>query len=213
MDGFSSYNLLQIQHTDHYKTTFTTTWGMFAYNVMPFGLKNVGATFWRAMNYIFHHLAHLILTYLDDLTVRSKKFSDHLEDMCLVFQRCRQYNLCLKPLNCAFCINAKWLLGFIVSQQGIRVDPLKVQVIEKSHLQKPWRCCKACKVRPTYYVALSLIMHIVHMVSCTFFVRTSPFSGRKKLKANLIPWKTHFHKHHWWTLLTIPKTIPSTYHH
>ena len=50
MDGFSRYNQIQIQHTDRYKTTFTTPWGTFAYKVMKFGLKNVVATFQRAMN-------------------------------------------------------------------------------------------------------------------------------------------------------------------
>ena len=69
MDGFSGYNQIQICHTNQYNTTFTTPWGMFVYQVMPFGLKNGGDTFQRAMNYIFHDLAHLILAYLDNLTV------------------------------------------------------------------------------------------------------------------------------------------------
>lgn len=63
-------------------------WGTFTYEVIPFGLKNVGATFQQAMNYIFHDLAHLILTYLDDLTIQSKKRANHLEDLHVVFQRC-----------------------------------------------------------------------------------------------------------------------------
>jgi hypothetical protein len=73
MDGFSGYNQIQIHPTDQYKTAFTTPWGTFSYRVMPFGLKNVGATFQWAMTYIFHDLSHIILAYLDDLTARSKK--------------------------------------------------------------------------------------------------------------------------------------------
>jgi hypothetical protein len=53
MDGFSSYNQIQIHPADQYKTAFTTPWGTFSYRVMPFGLKNAGATFQRAMTYIF----------------------------------------------------------------------------------------------------------------------------------------------------------------
>ena len=68
MDGFSGYNQIQIQKEDHYKTTFTTPWGTFAYRVMPFGLKNAGATFQRVVTYYFHDLIHIILVYLDDLT-------------------------------------------------------------------------------------------------------------------------------------------------
>jgi hypothetical protein len=75
MDGFSGYNQIQIHSADQYKTAFTTPWGTFAYRVMPFGLKNAGATFQQAMTYVFHDLACIILNYLDDLTARSKKQS------------------------------------------------------------------------------------------------------------------------------------------
>jgi hypothetical protein len=73
MDGFSGYNQIQIHPTDQYKTSFTTPWGTFSYPFMPFRLKNTGTTFQRAMNYVFHDITHIILTYLDDLTAQSKK--------------------------------------------------------------------------------------------------------------------------------------------
>jgi hypothetical protein len=99
--------------------------------MMPFGLKNVGATFQRAMPYVFHDITRIILAYLDDLTARSKKQTQHLDDLRVVFQWCRQYNIRLNPLKCVFCITVGWLLGFIVSQHGIIVDPLKVEDITK----------------------------------------------------------------------------------
>jgi hypothetical protein len=104
MDGFSGYNQIQIHPADQYKTAFITPWGTFAYRVMPFGLKNAGATFQRAMTYIFHDLAEIILAYLDDLTARSKKRTQHLDDLRIIFQRCRQYNIRLNPLKCVFCV-------------------------------------------------------------------------------------------------------------
>jgi hypothetical protein len=61
MDGFFEYNQIQIHLADQYKTTFTTPWGTFAYHIMPFRLKNVGATFQQAMTYIFHDLSYIIL--------------------------------------------------------------------------------------------------------------------------------------------------------
>jgi hypothetical protein len=96
---------------------------------MPFGLKNAGATFQQAMTYIFYDLAAIILTYLDDLTTRSKKCTQHLDDLRIIFQWCRQYNIRLNPLKCVFYVTAGCLLGFIVSQSGITVDPLKVKAI------------------------------------------------------------------------------------
>ena len=68
MDWFSGYNQIQIHPTDQYKITFTTPWGAFSYRVMHFGLKNAGAMFQWAMNYIFHDLSHIILAYSDELT-------------------------------------------------------------------------------------------------------------------------------------------------
>jgi hypothetical protein len=81
------------------------------------------------MTYIFHYLAHIILTYLDDRTTRSKKRTQHLNDPRIIFQRCDQYNIHLNPLKCVFCVTVGHLLRFIVSQSGITMDPLKFQAI------------------------------------------------------------------------------------
>jgi hypothetical protein len=140
MDGFSGYNQIQIHLVDQHKTAFTTPWGKFSYRVMPFGLKNAGATFQWAMTYIFHDLAHIILTYLDDLTSRSKKRTQHLDDLRIIFQRCLQYNIRLNPLKCVFYVTGGRLLGFIVSQSGITVDPLKVQAI--TEIPPPRNLCQ-----------------------------------------------------------------------
>jgi hypothetical protein len=129
MDGFSGYNQIQIHPADQYKTAFITPWGTFSYRVMPFGLKNAGATFQWAMTYIFHDLAAIILAYLDDLTTRSKKRTQHFDDLRIIFQWCRQYNILLNPLKCVFYVTTGCLLSFIVSQNGIAVDPLKVKSI------------------------------------------------------------------------------------
>jgi hypothetical protein len=90
MDGFSGYNQIQIHLVDQYKTAFITPWGTFSCRVMPFGLKNSGATFQQAMTYIFHDLAKIILVYLDDLIARSKKYTHHLDDLRIIFQWCHQ---------------------------------------------------------------------------------------------------------------------------
>jgi hypothetical protein len=77
MDGFSGYNQIQIKPEDQHKTTFICPWGTFAYRKMPFGLKNAGATFQRAMSFAFHDLKHIVEAYLDDLASRSRKRKDH----------------------------------------------------------------------------------------------------------------------------------------
>ena len=67
MDGFSRYNQMQIKLEDQHKSSFICHWGTFAYNKMPFGLKNVGATFQRAMNFAFHDIKAIVEPHLDDL--------------------------------------------------------------------------------------------------------------------------------------------------
>ena len=98
-------------------------------NMMPFGLKNAGATFQQAMTYCFHDLIHIILVYLDDLTARSIKQSQNIDNLQQVFLRFHKYKIRLNPLKCIFCVPASRVLRFIISHKGIMVDPLKVQAI------------------------------------------------------------------------------------
>ena len=81
------------------------------------------------MTYCFHDLIHIILVYLDDLTARSLKQAQHIDDLRQVFLRCRKYNIHLNPLKCIFYVLAGHLLRFIVSHKGITIDPLKAQAI------------------------------------------------------------------------------------
>ncbi len=80
MDGFSSYNQIKMSIEDHEKTAFTTPWGTFYYKVMPFGLKNVGATYQRAMTALFHDMINKEMeVYVDDMIVKSHHREDHLK--------------------------------------------------------------------------------------------------------------------------------------
>jgi hypothetical protein len=129
MDGFSGYNQIQIKPEDQHKTAFICPWGTFTYQKMPFGLKNVGATFQWAMSFSFHDLKHIVEAYLDDLASRSCKRVDHPTHLRLILERCCYYRIRLNPNKCSFCITSSCLLGFIVSTKGIMVDTLKVEAI------------------------------------------------------------------------------------
>ena len=79
MDGFSGYNQIKNAPEDQEKTIFTCTWGTFCWNVMPFGLKNVGATYQRAFTIIFHDMMHKTMEdYMDDTLIKSTKCNTHL---------------------------------------------------------------------------------------------------------------------------------------
>lgn len=127
LDDFSGYKQIQLDEADQFKTTFTTPWGTFAYSRMPFGLINAGATFKRAINVIFGDLKDkIIVVYLDDLTVFFKKREDHIKDFERVLQRCRNHGVSLNPKKSVFCVIEGKLLGHIVSQERVKIDPDRV---------------------------------------------------------------------------------------
>ena len=130
MDGYSGYNQIKLVVRDKSKTSFTTPWGTFCYTVMPFGLKNVGATYQRAMAVIFHDQMHKNMdAYVDDILVKSKEEEDHLDALSQVFERLILYKLRLNPQKCVFGVESGKLLSFIISKKGIEVDPAKAKAI------------------------------------------------------------------------------------
>lgn len=129
MDGFFSYNQINILLQDQHKTTFIYPWGSFAYKKLPFRSKNIGATFQCAMSYAFHNIKSIVQPYLDDLPTKSRRCQDHMDHVQQFFVCCRHYNIQLNPHKCIFGVESGHLLSFIVANDGIHVDPLKVEAI------------------------------------------------------------------------------------
>ncbi|XP_039012179.1 uncharacterized protein LOC120141335, partial [Hibiscus syriacus] len=131
MDGFSGYNQIKMNPEDMEKTTFVTMWGTFCHKVMPFGLKNAGATYQRAMVTLFHDMMHKeIEVYVDDMIVKAKTEEEHIVNLRKLFKRQRRCQLKLNPNKCTFGVTSGKLLGFVVSQKGIEIDPDKVKAIQ-----------------------------------------------------------------------------------
>uniref|UniRef100_A0A2N9HA28 Reverse transcriptase domain-containing protein n=1 Tax=Fagus sylvatica TaxID=28930 RepID=A0A2N9HA28_FAGSY len=130
MDGFSGYNQIFMSPKDAEKTAFRTPIGNFYYTVMPFSLKNAGATYQKTMTAMFHDMIHReIEDYVNDIVVKSKTREDHFGILKKVFERCRLYKLKMNPLKCAFGVSAGKFLGFLVHYHGIDVDPGRASAI------------------------------------------------------------------------------------
>ena len=87
MDGFSGYNQIRLAEEDQDKTFFTTPWGTYCYVVMPFGLKNAGATYQRVMMAIFHDMIHIDMeVYVDDILVKSRTHAKHPQALARILQ-------------------------------------------------------------------------------------------------------------------------------
>jgi hypothetical protein len=132
LDGYSGYNQIAVSEEDKEKTTFTTPWGTFMYEKIPFGLMNVGATFHRAMDVAFvGEKDKFMVIYLDDITIFSKSDDEHLQHLEQIFRKCRRYGISLNPRKSHFPMPEGKLLGHIISAGGIKIDPKRVEAIQE----------------------------------------------------------------------------------
>ena len=130
MDAFSSYNQISMDPGDQEKTSFVTAQGTYCYRVMPFGLKNVGATYQRLVNRMFQkQIGTTMEVYIDDMLVRSTKSDLHIIHLSEAFQILRNYNMKLNPAKCAFGVSARKFMGFIVNHRGIEANPDKIKAL------------------------------------------------------------------------------------
>jgi hypothetical protein len=97
--------------------------------MIPFRLKNVGATYQRAMTLIFHDYIHKNLEdYLDDILAKSLNRQDNVKVIQKIFKRMHKYNMRLNPKKCVFWVDSGKILGFIISHRGIKVDTKKMMI-------------------------------------------------------------------------------------
>ena len=132
LDGYSGYFQIEIAPEDQEKTTFTCSFGTYAYRRMPFGLCNAPATFQRCMLSMFSDMVERIMeVYMDDITVYGGDFAECLTNLEAILQRCIEKNLVLNWEKCHFMVNQGIVLGHIISSRGIEVDKAKIELIYK----------------------------------------------------------------------------------
>nr|KYP76658.1 Transposon Ty3-I Gag-Pol polyprotein [Cajanus cajan] len=130
LDAYSGYNQIPMHSRDEEKTAFITDSANYCYQVMPFGLKNAGATYQRLMNKVFQHqIGRNMEVYVDDMVVKSRDLDRHIVDLSEVFQQLRKYDMRLNPEKCVFGVSGGKFLGFMLSARGIEANPNKCMEI------------------------------------------------------------------------------------
>ena len=115
---------------DQEKTSFVTRKGTYSYQVIPFGLKNVEATYQRLVNRMFQkHIGATMEVYIDDMLVKSVKAELHVDHLAESFQVLKDYKMKLNPTKYAFEVSTGKFLGFIVNNRGIKENPDKIRVV------------------------------------------------------------------------------------
>ncbi|XP_052726197.1 uncharacterized protein LOC128194674 [Vigna angularis] len=130
LDAYSRYNQIPMYEPDQSKTAFITEHANYCYEVMPFGLKNAGATYQRLMDKIFYHqIGRCMDVYVDDMVIRSNSVEQHLQDLKEVFGQLRRYSMRLNPSKCTFGVPAGKFLGFMLTHRGIEANLDKCKAV------------------------------------------------------------------------------------
>ncbi|KAL0171669.1 hypothetical protein M9458_031980, partial [Cirrhinus mrigala] len=130
LDLRSAYNLVRIREGDEWKTAFITPTGHYETLVMPFGLCNSPAAFQHFINDVLRDmLGRWCYAYLDDILIYSKTLEEHTQHVRAVLQRLLAHQLYCKLEKCAFHQHSTTFLGFIISAQGVAMDPQKLEAV------------------------------------------------------------------------------------
>jgi len=130
LDAFSGYNQIKMHPRDESKNTFMTETSSYCYKVMPFGLKNAGATYQRLMDRVLAPmLGRNVYAYVDDMVVASTERMQHVADLEELFVTIAKYRLKLNPEKCVFRVEAGKFLGFMLTERGIEANPDKCAAI------------------------------------------------------------------------------------
>jgi len=130
IDSGSSYHQIKIWLEDIPKIAFSTRYGLYEYLLMSFGLTNAPAYFMYLMNSVFiPELDKFMVVFINDILIYSKNEADHVVHLRVVLFRLREHKLYAKFSKCEFWLKKVPFLGLILSEDGISVDPSKVQAV------------------------------------------------------------------------------------
>ncbi|KAL2232611.1 UNVERIFIED_CONTAM: Retrovirus-related Pol polyprotein from transposon 17.6 [Sesamum indicum] len=132
MDAYQGYHQIFMAEEDQDKTSFVTERGIYCYKVMPFGLKNAGATYQRLVNRMFEdQIGKTMEVYVDDMLVKSSRSRDHIAYLEQTFATLRKFRMKLNPMKCTFGVAGGKFLGYLISERGIEMNPEKIEAILK----------------------------------------------------------------------------------
>ncbi|GKV13229.1 hypothetical protein SLEP1_g24273 [Rubroshorea leprosula] len=130
LDAYSGYHQVLMALEDEEKTSFYAGDEIYCYVMMPFGLKNIGATYQKMVTIVFRaQIGWNLEVYVDDIVVKSLKAEDHLTDLEKTFNNLRKNRMRLNPAKCIFGVESGKFLGFMVSRREIEVNPKKIKAV------------------------------------------------------------------------------------
>ncbi|KAL8146992.1 hypothetical protein AgCh_004637 [Apium graveolens] len=130
IDLRSGYHQLKIKEEDIPKTAFRTRYGHYEFLVMPFGLTNTPAVFMDLMNRVFKkYLDKFVVVFIDDILIYSKSEEEHKQHLWIALEILRQEKMSAKFSKCEFWLKEVQFLGHVIGNEGVKVDPAKIEAI------------------------------------------------------------------------------------
>jgi hypothetical protein len=127
----SGFWQIQICDQYRYKTAFTTHFGHYEWNVMPFGLKNAPSEFQNIMNDIFNPFSHFTIVYIDDVLIFSKSIEEHWKHLNAFLDTIKYNGLVVSASKIKLFQTKIRFLGFDISEGKIRLIDRAIQFVDK----------------------------------------------------------------------------------
>lgn len=129
IDLSQSYNQIELDESKRY-TVINSHRGLFRYNRLVYGLSSSPGIFQRIMTTLLEHIPN-VAVFIDDVIIGGKSKTEHLKALEMVFKRLRDSGLKLKGAKCVFLVQEVSYLGYILSKDGIKADPSKIEAVIK----------------------------------------------------------------------------------
>ncbi|GJR73760.1 hypothetical protein Tco_0086125 [Tanacetum coccineum] len=131
IDLRSGYHQLRVREEDIPKTAFRTRYGHYEFQVMPFGLTNAPAVFMDLMNRVCKpYLDKFVIVFIDDILIYSRNKEEHANHLRIILELLRKEKLYAKFSKCDFWIHIVQFLGHLIDNQGLHVDPAKIEAVK-----------------------------------------------------------------------------------
>ncbi len=180
-DIIAAFNEVRMKEGDEEKTAFLTRYGLFEYLVMPFGLCNAPSTFQAFINEVLReHLDVFCSAYLDDILIYSNNKTEHIEHIKKVLQKLKDAGMYLDINKCQFHVQEVKYLGIMITTEGLKMDPQKVDTIVK------WKAPRCVKDVQAFLGFANFYRRFIHGYSKI----AAPLSNltRKDQKSFIFPW-------------------------
>ena len=156
IDLKSGYHQIRIRPGDEWKTAFKTREGLFEWLVIPFGLSNAPSTFMRIMNQALRpFIGKFFVVCFDDILIFSASVSDHISHLRQILVVLRSEKFFAARHKCEFGVSEVLFLGYVVSSQGLSVDPSKLEAV------KSWSIPKTVSEVRSFHGLASFYQHFV----------------------------------------------------